>query len=390
MRGEVTVRVRCLMPEKLIDRATARGARFDEVTLTGDNAMVVRCDAASARQLLALCRRFNLSAAIIRRRGGSAILQFARRRATLAAGIAVAVALCALFLTRLWFVDIAFTGERASLGDAEALARSLDALGIRPGMTRDIDTGILAQRLLAEDDRYSYVGARLHGVRLLVEAAPEAPAPAVYDVEAARDLVCARDGIVVSAVVRSGELCVKPGDAVRRGQVLIRGEEQATKEETRPIAALGEVVVRGWFTGEARLASTRMNTVDTGRRSTGAKLSAPGLEWPIAGAEEYPSQRVEREYLPIGGLFVPLEIERATNVETRRQATQIPAEALRAWAGALALADARTALRREGPTEYTPTRSWVDYSKSDGQLIARAVIEIQSDAAVTREALQGG
>ncbi len=390
MRGEVTVRVRCLMPEKLIDRATAQGARFDDARLGSDNTLEIHCDAASAQTLLALCRRFNLEAAVVRLQGGTALRRFARRRATLAAGIACAVALCALFLSRLWFVDVAFTGERAALGDPAALERSLAAMGVRPGILRGVDTGLLAQRLMAQDRRYSYVGARLQGVRLLVEAVPEAPAPPLYDVDAARDLVCARDGIVVSAVVRSGALCVKPGDAVRRGQVLIRGEEQATKEDTRPIAALGEVVVRGWFTGEARLPLTQARTVDTGRRSTGARLAALGLEWPISSAERYPSQRSERQYLPIGGVFVPLEIERVTNVEIRREEAAIPEEVLRKRAAALALADARATLRREGPTQYEPGRSWVDYVKSGGRLIAKAVIEIQSDAAVTREALQGG
>ena len=390
MRGEVTVRVRCLMPEKLIDRAMAKGARFADVQLAENSALVVRCDAQSARLLLDLCRRFNLEARVIRLLGFSALRRFVRRRATLVAGIACAVALSALFLSRLWIVDIAFTGELAASGDPAALSRSLDALGVRPGIGRSIDTGLLAQRLLARSESYSYASARLQGVRLLVEAVPEAPAPPLYDVDAARDLVCARDGIVVSAVVRSGALCVKPGDAVRRGQVLIRGEEQATKGDTRPIAALGEVVVRGWFTGEARLPLTQARTVDTGRRSTGARLAALGLEWPISSAERYPSQRSERQYLPIGGVFVPLEIERVTNVEIRREEAAIPEEVLRKRAAALALADARATLRREGPTQYEPGRSWVDYVKSGGRLIAKAVIEIQSDAAVTREALQGG
>ena len=390
MRDEVTVRVRCLMPEKLIDRATAQGARFDAVQLADGHTLLVRCDAASARRLLALCQRFNLSADVTGLRGVSALRRFAGQRATLAVGVVVAVVLCALFLSRLWIVDIAFTGERAALGDAAALSRSLEALGIRPGRSLDIDTGLLSQRLLAENDRYSYVGVRRQGVRLLVEAVPEAPAPALYDLEAARDLVCARDGIVVSAVVRSGALCVKPGDAVRRGQVLIRGEEQATSEETRPIAALGEVIVRSWFAGEARLPLTRARTVDTGRRSTGARLSALGLEWPIAEAESYPSQRVDTACLPIGGLFVPLEIQRVTHHETRRQEAEVPMDSLREQARALALAQAHIILDREGPARYTPGRSWVNYNNNGASLLAKAVIEIQSDAAMTREALQGG
>ena len=390
MRDEVTVKVRCLMPEKLIDRATAQGARFDDVSLAGNNALVVRCNARSARLLLNLCRRFNLEAAVTRLRGPSALRRFARRRVTVVAGIACAIALSAWFLTRLWIVDVAFTGELAALGDPAALSRALDAMGVRPGIGRSIDTGLLAQRLLARTDGYSYAGARLQGVRLMVEVAPEAPAPALYDVNAARDLVCAREGIVVSAVVRSGIPCVKPGDAVRRGQVLIRGEEQATKEQTRPIGALGEVIVRSWFSGEARLPLRQSVTADTGRRSTGARLALMGMEWPIAVARSYLSQRVEQDYLPVGGLFLPLEIERYTNVETRRRELEISPSILRARAAALSLANARTTLCREGPEDYIPSDSWVDYDNIDGVLVAKAVIEIQSDAAVTREALQGG
>jgi len=191
-------------------------------------------------------------------------------------------------------------------------------------------------------------------------------------------------------VVRSGIPCVKPGDAVRRGQVLIRGEEQASKEQTRPIGALGEVIVRSWFSGEARLPLTQTKTVDTGRRSTGARLVLLGYEWPIAEARAYPSQRIERDYLPIGGLFMPLEIERFSNVEVLRQDSEIPREILRARARALSLANAQATLFREGPGQYIPRDSWVDYEMTDDVLVARAVIEIQSDAAITREALQGG
>ena len=397
MRGEVTVRVRCLMPEKLIDRATAKGARFADVRLTEDSALVVHCDAQSARLLLDLCRRFNLEARVIRLRGFSALRRFVRQRATLVVGIACAVALSALFLTRLWIVDIAFTGALAASGDPAALSRSLAALGVRPGIGRSIDTGLLAQRLLARTDNYSYASARLQGVCLLVlffltfflakrvsvcsiTAAAAYPwiylllhpglSPAFY--------LCLYIMVLVIVFHRSN---------IKR---LIRGEEQATKEETRPIGALGEVIVRSWFSGEARLPLTQTDTVDTGRRSSGAKLTLMDMEWPIARAVTYPSQRTERAYLPIGGLFVPLEIQRFTNVEILRQESEIPMETLRARARALSLASARAALVREGPRAYSPGDSWVDYEITDGVLVARAVIEIQSDAAVTREALQGG
>lgn len=390
MKGEVLLRVRCLTPEKLIERATAEGACFDTVRRLDERALLVACDAASARLLLSLCQRFGIPARVTGRRGGSAIAGFARRRRTLPLGLALAVTLCALFLSRIWRIDIGFSGETASLGNPAALTRALEALDIRPGIPRGLDAAALAQALQANAGDYSYVGVHVQGIRLWVEAVPEAPAPPVYDVNAARDLVSERDGIVVRAVARSGELCVAPGDAVRRGESLIRGEELAANDETRPIAALGEVVLRSWFEGKAELPLTETRTERTGRTSVGTTLLAMGFERPLTRAEPFPEQMIEREYLPIGGLFLPVEIERSTCRETRTSSVKADIESLKAKLAVLALADAALRLRREGPAGCEITRSWTDYEYVGGALRARAVLEIQANAAVTREALQGG
>jgi len=389
MSSEVTLRVECLTPERLIERATSAGARLENVRLMDGHAMELKCDSRSAALVLSLCERYHLPARVTGRRGRAALARFARSRPTLPVGLLLAAALCALFLGRIWMIDIAFSGESASLGDPAALSRALTALDIGPGIDRRLNPEALARRLQA-DGSYSYVGVRVQGVRLLVEAVPEVPSPALYDVDAARDLVCGINGIVVRAVARSGELCVNPGDVVCPGQLLIRGEELSGREETRPIAALGEVIVRAWFEGEARLPTAELRTVDTGRVSTSLRLIAPGIDWPIAAAEDYASQRVEREFLPIGSLFLPVGIERVTHVETRVRREAIDRAVLEARLSALALADAAARLAREGPESFVPADSWVDYEYSDGSLCARAVIEIQTNAAITREALQGG
>ena len=266
-------------------------------------------------------------------------------------------------------------------------------MGIRSGISRrGLDTRLLSERLLAETDGYSYIEARIQGVRLSVEAAPEVPAPDVYDVEAARDLVAARDGIVVSAVACSGELCVHPGDIVRRGQLLIRGEELSGSDgQTRSIAALGEVVLRSWYEGSARLPLTRDRTVKTGRASVSTWLTVLGFTFPIARGEEFPSESIRTEYLAIGGMFLPVEVRREIHEETRHTEERADVDALKKVLPTLARADAVAALRREGPDHYTAMRTWTDYEIEGGALRARSVVEIQADAAVTREAItQGG
>ena len=76
--------------------------------------------------------------------------------------------------------------------------------------------------------------------------------------ETARDLVAACDGVIVSVNAQSGEAAVEAGDTVRKGDVLIRGEERAGAEETRGISARGEVVARTWVEAEADVSLVRL------------------------------------------------------------------------------------------------------------------------------------
>lgn len=389
MKGDVTVRAECLLPERLVERALREGARFQALKKPDGRTLIARCDAASADTLLQLCRRFAVPAAVVSRRGSSAFRMWARRRRTLLAALVVFAAVCWLFLGRVWIVRVGFSGENAALGDPGDIRAALDEMGVRPGMSRRFDAGLLAEALRARCDGYSFVGARVQGVRLAIDAVPESPAPPLYDVEAARDLVSDRDGIVISAVARSGELCVQPGDAVRRGQLLIRGEELAAKDETRPIAALGEVIVRCWYEGEAVLPLSERRAAYTGRSEIAGSLRLFDREWPIVRADGYALQDVRVESLAIGGLFLPLRLERATYMEQRERLVQADPAKLRERLAALAFAEAAHRLCRDGPKDFGIARRWIDYEADDGTLRAHAVYEIHADAAVTRDALNG-
>ena len=379
------------MPEKLLERALEKGATFREIRREGPHALLIQCDAASAALLQNECVRFRLPANVLECRGRSAFSAWARKRATLPAGLLVFAALCWLFLGRVWWIDCAFTGEAADSGDRALLESAVADAGIHPGMRRDADWEALAEDLKAGAGNYSYVGAHLRGVRLVIEAVPEVPSPDLYDVSAARDLVADRDGVVLSAVAQSGELCVQPGDAVMRGQLLIRGEELAEKGEdgpvTEPIAALGEVIVRTWAVGEASLPTTARRLRLTGKSAASSRLVTPWLSFDITGCERYPDQVTTKEVLPIGGVFLPVEIERVTNRQAVREEVRLDTDILERQLSALAFSDAALKLERSGPGDYEIRKRWIDFAASGDRLTARAVIEISANAAVTRDTL---
>ena len=385
MNHDLRLRVEGAYPERLLQRCLTQGARFARVRRSGPRTLILDTDAHSAEIVLALCKRYGLNHRVLRHGGLSALLQKIRSRWTLALGLILCTALCWSFLSRIWRIDVRFTGSVP--GSEAALRRCIAEQGVRPGMAASaVDAERLQKCLLAEAGDYSFIGVRVQGVRLLVEASPEVPAPEVYEISRARDLVAARDGVVESVTVHSGEASVKAGETVRMGQTLIRGEEDRSKEETNPVAALGEVIARCWYEGSAQAPLEKRIVTPTGRSETECRLALLGFSAPITECEGYASETLDEEILPVVGLFLPLEVVRTTHSEVEERRENVDEAALEATLTALARAELQAKLTADG-IDYELAAVWEDVSRSDGMLRVRAVYEIFTDIAVSRGVL---
>ena len=385
MNHDLRLRVEGAYPERLIERCLRQGARFARVRRSGQRTLILDTDARSAEIVLALCKRYGLNHRVLRHGGLSALVHRMRRRWTLALGLILCAALCWGFLSRIWVIDVRFTGSIP--GSEASLRRCIAEQGLRPGMAASaVDAELLQKRLLAEAGDYSFIGVRVQGIRLLVEASPEVPPPQLYEIDRARDLVARQDGVVESITVHSGEASVKAGDTVRRGQTLIRGEEDRSKEETNPVAALGEVIARCWYEGSAQAPLEKRIVTPTGRSETECRLALLGFSAPITECEGYASETLDEEILPVVGLFLPLEVVRTTHSEVEERRENVDEAALEATLTALARAELHAKLTADG-IDYELAAAWEDVSRSDGMLRVRAVYEIFTDIAVSRGVL---
>ena len=172
MKGNVRLQVEGLMSERLIQRATQQGARIKVVCRLNEKSLLIDTDEAGARIIRNLCKRYGLPVRCLRRDGGGAILVYLRSRRTLLAGMLTFALLCWVFLGHIWRIDLQFTGEAAAQGDPETLRQTLNALGIHPGISIDFDTQALSDALMARMDSIGFIGARIEGVRLAIQAMP--------------------------------------------------------------------------------------------------------------------------------------------------------------------------------------------------------------------------
>ena len=387
MNRDIRLRVEGSLLERLIQRALREGASFARIRRIDKRVILVDADEHSAEILTKLCERFWLDCRVLRRGGSAAFMDTLRRRWTIAPGLLLCALVCALFLSRIWMVDVVFTGPSAASGDERAIRECLADNGVAVGMAASaVDTNLLQAELMAEAGDFSFIGVRRQGVRLLVEASPEVAAPELYELDYARDLVAARDGVVESINVHSGQACVQPGDTVRAGQVLIRGEEDLTKEETTPVGALGEVIARCWYEGSAEGEVSRVALRRTGKTDMESTLTLLGFSLPLTDCDGYASEDLGLEILPVGGLFLPLEIRRTVHYETAPVREETDAAQLEARLAALAQAEARSKLARDG-IDWNDASAWTDAQRNGNTLRVRAVYEIYTDIAVTRDQL---
>ena len=387
MIDRITLELEGLMLDRLLSKALSEGAQFAHVARLTRRRITVACAPRSARILRGLAEKYHFDCRVASLGGASALWARAKARATAAAAFGVALALSALYLSRVWIIDVRLIrGAEAPTGVEDALADSGVAVG---ASVLDIDTELAALRLNALEG-CAHASVEREGVVIVAEIACEEPSPGLYDISCARDLVALCDGVITSVNVKSGTAMVRPGDTVRRGQVLIAGEERATKEATVSVGALGSVTARIWREGEAQDFIYALEKRYTGRESVSLRLSVPWYSHPMESGEEFTMHDAEisREY--IGGLFVPMYIEREVRREYELNPTERDQQALRAALEEQALSAALAEAEENAPENAEIIDKWTDFSMIESDVLhARTVIELEAEIAVTRGYLEG-
>lgn len=376
MNEIVTLRFNGLMLEKLVERATKEGVSFRLVKRIKGREAILETDKAGAEKLMLIAERFSLDIRQVDSRGSGEVLRRVRRRWTLPAAIVIVGMMAMGLLGRVWVIDI----HMIDGGDPAGIEKALADMSIQPGISLDkSDMDLLQTLLKANCPSYAYVGARKQGVRLLIEATETFPAPDVYDYTATRDIIAKMDALVYSVDVLAGTANVKPGQYVKKGDVLISGTERDDRETTRGVNAMGSVMASAWFRGEASRPLVEDVVVRTGSRRVESEIRLWDYSLPLKKCEGFETEQVEDAFYPIGGIIAPLGILKRTHYETVTQRRIPDMDEVKAEASKEAFDTAMS----QSPEGAQLVDRWEDFSVIDNDtLISRAVVEVRLDIAM--------
>ena len=303
----------------------------------------------------------------------AAVLGALRRRPGALLGAALALAAALVLSQFVWRVEINGAGPyRADI------AAYLTEAGYVPGARRDaLDASALERNLTLRYPEVAWFHAYVSNVTLVVDVTRGVPMPELPSAQPG-DVVALRDGIVDSVRVYAGTAAVQAGDAVRAGQVLIRGEERGADGAVVPVAARGAVIARCWLTHTVEMSLLEIRSEETGREAVVQEIETPWFTWPTE--PDTPDFLASNAYItqtPVAGCFFPVWRKTTVLREVSPEYARRPEAEVRAEAGDAALERLKTLLYG-----YEIIDKWVDYCMiEDDTLAATATAEWLMDIA---------
>ncbi len=260
--------------ERMLNRMLQAGMPVWNVRREGRACMTAEIRAKDFLRLRALKKGARCRIHIVERHGMPFILARFRFRKILLAGALVCFLAILAAQTRVWIIRV----DGCSRVPEAVVLRALTAADVEAGMPRaQVTASALGQAIRSYDDRIAWAGARIEGVTLHIQVVEAEPIPERPDKSIPADVVAKKDAIIERVTALSGKSNVSPGDAVRAGDILIRGDITREGGTQVLVYAEGEVLAQVWYTQSVTLPCTQERLMRSGRTASCRTLTLAGL-----------------------------------------------------------------------------------------------------------------
>lgn len=242
-KGVIIIEIQSLMPERFINLLWKNKIYVKNIKKLNITTMIMEINLSDYNKIEDIVKRTNTKVKIIKRRGIAFYMIKLRRRSTLAVGSIIFVAIIFYLSTFIWSIDI---DSEHNLSPYE-IRQQLFAWGIKPGTSKkSINVYEIEDKLIKSNDSIMWVRARIEGSSLKISAEERQSPPDIIPQDSPCNLVALKDGEVVRVYTSAGTAVVKKNDIVKKGQLLVKGE-QGKEGLTYQVHAAGDVICKTFY-----------------------------------------------------------------------------------------------------------------------------------------------
>lgn len=270
--GIITIEIQSLIPERFVNLMWKNGVYIRNIKKKSITTMTMEISLKDYDKIEGIAKKTKTKIRIVGRRGIAFFLIKVRRRITLVAGIILFIGIIYYLSTFIWNIEIS---SDKYLSPYE-IRQQLNSYGIKPGISKkNINVYDIEGKLMKNNDSIMWVKARIEGANLKISAAERQSPPTIVSEDSPCNLVAKRDGEVVRVYTTAGTSVVKKGDMIRKGQILVKGE-QGKEGATYPVHAVGDVICRTFYEEVKEVKVNEVKKERTGNKDSNIYIEIGG------------------------------------------------------------------------------------------------------------------
>lgn len=261
-KSNITLEIQSLIPEKIINLAWQSGIEIKNIERKNITTLKLTINLNDYKKLEKIAKKAQCKFKIVERAGlGFLILKLRRRRA-LILGCILFVIIIYYLSTYIWRIDI--TTEK-NLSPYEIRMELLN-YGVKEGVKKkNIDIYKLEEEIMKNNDSIMWIRIRTEGSLLKITASERQSPPKVILMDDPCNLVAKKDGEVVRVYTTAGTALVKEDDIVKKGDILVKGQ-QGKEGEEYSVHAKGHVIARTFYEEIEEVKPYKIERTKTGNK----------------------------------------------------------------------------------------------------------------------------
>ncbi|NLB53584.1 MAG: sporulation protein YqfD [Syntrophomonadaceae bacterium] len=294
MEGIIGIRLFGTKVEKVINMALARGIYIWEIKRREDF-LEFKIRRSAYEALSNIVSENNYKMEIINEKGLPFFKNTIKRRFGFFGG-AVLFLLAIYFVSSfIWFIEVV-NNEKV---DSGTIMMTAARHGLYKGAAKwNFSRTDVEEAMMLDINQLSYIKVDIRGVKATIEVV-EKILPG-DEITGPCHIVAAKDGVVEEILLLEGQVNVKEGDVVSKGDILISGivfyqpnplfsEIEEDAKEDKPVdivRARGIVRARVWYEGYGECKRTTERIINTGRMNRQIIVKSPWFDFRIYGAAD--------------------------------------------------------------------------------------------------------
>ncbi|WP_426349185.1 sporulation protein YqfD [Alloiococcus sp. CFN-8] len=273
-RGSVLLEISCMLPEKLINTLWLKGVECKNICRLNLTTYTLEIYYKDYGKFKSTCKEQGVKYKLCGRKGLAFYYMKIKRNIALTVGVVIFLMVLYLLSNYVWSVEIKTDKYIAPY----EIRTFLYSAGIKPGVKKEaLNVKDIEENILKKIDNAMWARVRIEGSRLRVRIEERTPPPEITKNEGTNDVIASEDGEIVRIYTHKGTAVVKPGDQVKKGQLLIKGVEGKEGLEYQ-VFAEGTVLAKTFEESHLDVKTEEVTEAYTGDKDSSVYIYIKGLK----------------------------------------------------------------------------------------------------------------